>query len=82
MEGNSNNSQYDYFPRNKIISANNSLISREEFKNMNEEHILSLRKKKGNRQLEQIKKFSLTQQNTNHGVDIKKLISLIQNEAL
>lgn len=82
MEGNSNNSQYDYFPRNKIISAKNSLISREEFKNMNEEHILSLRKKKGNRQLEQIKKFSLTQQNTNHGVDIKKLISLIQNEAL
>ena len=66
----------------ELINENNSLIAREEYKIKNEEHILSLRKKKNLKQLEHIKNFSLNQQISNYDININKLIPLIQNEDL
>ncbi len=74
MEINSNGNKDHYL-------SNQKLISREEFKNMNEEHILSLRKKK-NPKLAHIKNFSVNQQNSNYDININKLIPLIQNDEL
>lgn len=74
MEINSNGNKDHYL-------SNQKLISREEFKNMNEEHILSLRKKK-NPKLAHIKNFSVNQQISNYDININKLIPLIQNDEL
>ena len=57
-------------------------MSREEFNNLNEEHILSLRKKRGNKNIEHLKKMNLNAQLLTHDIDIKKLILLIQNDNL
>ena len=64
----------------KIINKSNSSMSREEFNNLNEEHILSLRKKRGNKNIEHLKKMNLNAQLLTHDIDIKKLILLIQND--
>ena len=74
MEINSNGNKDHYL-------SNQKLISREEFKNMNEEHILSLRKKK-NPKLAHIKNFSVNQLISNYDININKLIPLIQNDEL
>ena len=74
MEINSNGNKDHYL-------SNQKLISREEFKNMNEEHILSLRKKK-NPKLAHIKNFSVNHQISNYDININKLIPLIQNDEL
>ena len=74
MEINSNGNKDHYL-------SNQKLISREEFKNMNEEHILSLRKKK-NPKLSHIKNFSVNQQISNYDININKLIPLIQSDEL
>ena len=66
----------------KIINKSNSSMSREEFNNLNEEHILSLRKKRGNKNIEHLKKMNLNAQLLTHDIDIKKLILLIQNDNL
>ena len=74
MEINSNGNKDHYL-------SNQKLISREEFKNMNEEHILSLRKKK-NPKLAHIKNFSVNQLISKYDININKLIPLIQNDEL
>ena len=66
----------------KLVNKSNSSMSREEFNNLNEEHILSLRKKRGNKNIEHLKKMNLNAQLLTHDIDIKKLILLIQNDNL
>ena len=82
MENNSNIIKDDHLSKSELINENNSLISRKESKSNNEEHILSLRKKKKSRQLDSIKNFSLNPQILNYDINITKLIPLIQNDAL
>ena len=82
MENNSNIIKDDHLSKSELINENNSLISRKESKSNNEEHILSLRKKKKSRQLASIKNFSLNPQILNYDINITKLIPLIQNDAL
>ena len=57
-------------------------MSKEEFSNSNTDHILSLRKKRGNKNIEHLKKINLNAQLFNHDIDTKKLIILIQNDNL
>ena len=82
MENNSNIIKDHHLSKPELINENNSLITREESKSNNEEHILSLRKKKKSRQLASIKNFSLNPEILNYDININKLIPLIQNDAL
>ena len=82
MENNSNKIKDHHLSKPELINENNSLITREESKSNNEEHILSLRKKKKSRQLASIKNFSLNPEILNYDININKLIPLIQNDAL
>ena len=82
MENNSNIIKDDHLSKPELINENNSLIARKESKSNNEEHILSLRKKKKSRQVDSIRNFSLNPQILNYDININKLIPLIQNDAL
>lgn len=82
MENDANGINIEQSPKNYLNSKSNSLMVKEEFKNINEEHILSLRKKRGNRQIEHLKKIKLIPQNLNHEINLNELIPLIQNEEL
>ena len=80
MENYINRDNDEQLSKYKIINKSNSSMSREEFNNLNEEHILSLRKKRGNKNIEHLKKMNLNAQLLTHDIDIKKLILLIQND--
>ena len=80
MEKYINRDNDEQLSKYKIINKSNSSMSREEFNNLNEEHILSLRKKRGNKNIEHLKKMNLNAQLLTHDIDIKKLILLIQND--
>ena len=82
MEEYSNEFQNENSPKNKIINEKNLILTKKEFKNMNEEHILSLRKKKNTKQNEILKKIYSSPQVLSHDIDIKKLIPLIENDPL
>ena len=82
MENDANGINIGQSPKNYLNSKSNSLMVKEEFKNINEEHILSLRKKRGNRQIDHLKKIKLIPQNLNHEINLNELIPLIQNEEL
>ena len=80
MENYINRDNDEQLSKYKLINKSNSSMSREEFNNLNEEHILSLRKKRGNKNIEHLKKMNLNAQLLTHDIDIKKLILLIQND--
>ena len=82
MEEYSNEFQNENSPKNKLLNEKNLILTKKEFKNMNEEHILSLRKKKNTKQNEILKKIYSSPQVLSHDIDIKKLIPLIENDPL
>ena len=82
MEEFSNEFQNENSPKNKLLNERNLILEKKEFKNMNEEHILSLRKKKNTKQNEILKKIYSSPQVLSHDIDLKKLIPLIENESL
>ena len=82
MEEYSNEFQNENSPKNKLLNERNLILTKKEFKNMNEEHILSLRKKKNTKQNEILKKIYSSPQVLSHDIDIKKLIPLIENDPL
>jgi len=82
MESNENKIRNNELSKDKLINVNQLIMTREEFNQKNEEHILSLRKKTNNRQAEYLKKFNLHPKILSHDTDINNLIPLIQNEPL
>ena len=68
--------------KNKLININQSLMTKGEINHKNEEHILSLRKKKNNRQIEYLKRLNISPTIMSHDVDTNKLIPLINSEPL
>ena len=64
---------------NKIIFKKNDL-SRDEYKNINEEHILSLRKKRNNKY--NFKNLNLAQMQLSSKLDINIIINCIKNDEL
>ena len=68
--------------KNKLININQSLMTKEELNHKNEEHILSLRKKKNNRQTEYLKKLNISPTIMSHDIDTNQLILLINSEPL
>ena len=69
------------FSSNNLIYKNKSLI-KEEINKTNEEHILSLRKKRDHKQMKYLRNTNLAPLNLSQEVDLNKLIPLIQNEEL
>ena len=66
---------------NSLIYKNKSFI-KEEINKTNEQHILSLRKKRDHRQMKYLRNTNLVPLNLSQEVDLNKLIPLIQNEEL
>ena len=66
---------------NNLIYKNKSLI-KEEINKTNEQHILSLRKKRDHKQMKYLRNTNLVPLSLNQEVDLNKLIPLIQNEEL
>ena len=81
MEDYSNEKQNENSPKNKLLNDRN-LMSKDDLKNINEEHILSLRKKKNSKSNEILKKIYAAPQILSHDIDLKNLILLIQNDPL
>ena len=81
MEDYSNEMQNENSPKNKLLNDRN-LMSKDDLKNINEEHILSLRKKKNSKSNEILKKIYAAPQILSHDIDLKNLILLIQNDPL
>ena len=66
---------------NKIIFQKND-SSRGECRNINEEHILSLRKKRNNRNINNINNIILAQKQLSYNLDINMIINFIKNDEL
>ena len=81
MEDYSNEMQNENSPKNKLLNDRN-LMSKDDLNNINEEHILSLRKKKNSKSNEILKKIYAAPQILSHDIDLKNLILLIQNDPL
>ncbi len=82
MENQTNEIYNAHLSKIKLINAGNASISKEEFKNMNSEHMLSLRKKRGNKNIDHLKKINLNAQLFNYDIDTRQLILLLQNDNL
>jgi hypothetical protein len=78
MENISNNSIA--FNSNLINNKNDS--SKNEFRSLNEEHTLSLRKKRNNKHTYQLKNLNLAQNILNHNININQIINLIENQEI
>ena len=78
MENISNNSIS--FNSNLINNKNDS--SKNEFRSLNEEHTLSLRKKRNNKHTYQLKNLNLAQNILNHNININQIINLIENQEI
>jgi len=78
MENISNNSIA--FNSNLINNKNDS--SKNEFRSLNEEHTLSLRKKRNNKHSCQLKNLNLAQNILNHNININQIINLIENQEI
>ena len=78
MENISNNSIA--FNSNLINNKNDS--SKNEFRSLNEDHTLSLRKKRNNKHTYQLKKLNLAQNILNHNININQIINLIENQEI
>ena len=69
------------FPNNIITKKND--LTREEYKNINEKHILSLRKKRNNNKyLNHLKNLNLAQNQFSYELDIITIINIIKEEEL
>ena len=66
---------------NKIIFQKND-SSKGECRNINEEHILSLRKKRNNRNINNINNIILAQKQLSYNLDINMIINFIKNDEL
>ena len=66
---------------NNLMYKSKSLI-KEEINKANEEHILSLRKKRDHKQMKYLRNTNLIPLNSSQDADLNKLIPLIQNEEL
>ena len=80
MENINNFIKQNSFQKNLIIKKKD--ISREEFKNINEEHILSLRKKRNNRHFNNLKNFNLAQNNFSYELNSNIIINYIEKEEI
>ena len=78
MENISNNSIA--FNSNLINNKNDS--SKNEFRSLNEDHTLSLRKKRNNKHTYQLKNLNLAQNIINHNININQIINLIENQEI
>ena len=78
MENISNNSIA--FNSNLINNKNDS--SKNEFRSLNEDHTLSLRKKRNNKHTYQLKNLNLAQNILNHNININHIINLIENQEI
>ena len=78
MENISNNSIA--FNINLINNKNDS--SKNEFRSLNEDHTLSLRKKRNNKHTYQLKNLNLAQNIINHNININQIINLIENQEI
>ena len=78
MENISNNSIA--FNSNLINNKNDS--SKNEFRSLNEDHTLSLRKKRNNKHTYQLKNLNLAQNILNHNININQIINLIENQEI
>ena len=78
---NINNFSNNNHIENKIIFQKND-SPRGECRNINEEHILSLRKKRNNRNINNINNIILTQKQLSYNLDINMIINFIKNDEL
>ena len=78
---NINNLSNNNHIENKIIFQKND-SSRGECRNINEEHILSLRKKRNNRNINNINNIILAQKQLSYNLDINMIINFIKNDEL
>ena len=77
---NNNFENTNLYQNNLIIKTKDS--SREEFKKINEEHYLSLRKKRNNKHINHIKNLNLAQNHFSYNIDINFIINNIRNEEI
>ena len=81
MENIDNLNNTNIFPNNIIIKKNE--LTREEYKNINEKHILSLRKKRNNNKyLNHLKNLNSAQNQFSYELDIIMIINIIKEEEL
>ena len=78
---NINNFSNNNHIENKIIFQKND-SSRGECRNINEEHILSLRKKRNNRNINNINNIILAQKQLSYNLNINMIINFIKNDEL
>ena len=78
---NINNFSNNNHIENKIIFQKND-SSRGECRNINEEHILSLRKKRNNRNINNINNIILAQKQISYNLNINMIINFIKNDEL
>ncbi len=77
---NNNFENTNLYQNNLFIKTKDS--SREEFKKINEEHFLSLRKKRNNKHINHIKNLNLAQNHFSYNIDINFIINNIRNEEI
>ena len=77
---NNNFENTNLYQNNLFIKTKDS--SREEFKKINEEHYLSLRKKRNNKHINHIKNLNLAQNHFSYNIDINFIINNIRNEEI
>ena len=80
MENIHNFSKNNHIENKLFFQKNDS--SRGECRNINEEHILSLRKKRNNRNINNINNIILAQKQLSYNLDINMIINFIKNDEL
>ena len=80
MENINNFSNNNHIENKLLFQKNDS--SRGECRNINEEHILSLRKKRNNRNINNINNIILAQKQLSYNLDINMIINFIKNDEL
>ena len=80
MENINNFENIHSFQNNLLFKKKES--KEEEFKNINAEHCLSLRKKRNNRYTNQLKHLNLAQKQISHDLNLNEIINYIKNEEI
>ena len=80
MENINNFENANLFQNNLFIKKKDS--SREEFKKTNEEHFLSLRKKRNNKHKNHLKNLNLAQKPLSYNIDLNMIINSIKSEEI
>ena len=81
MENINNNFENDLLYKNNLFIKKKD-FSGEEFKKINEEHNLSLRKKRNNKHMNHIKNLNLAQNQFSYNIDINLIINNIKSEEI